>query len=303
VYLINLIGIYIIALFGLQIMMGYAGQISMGHAAFMAVGAYTSGLVSNELGFPFWVALPSAALITGIVGVIFGFSSLRLRGFYLVVSTLAAQIIIIWVLLWQSDITGGDTGLVVDSPRIGSFVFDTQSKYYFIIFFCLILGTYLMSNMMRTKIGRALIAVRDNDLAANVLGIRPSTTKLLAFFIGCSYAGVAGSLWAHWMGSINPAQFHLWLSIWFIGYIIIGGVGSISGCYFGVILIMVLNNVLSEVSIAIDVVAPQITFFLLYGRDLLFGVIIVLVLIFEPRGLAHRWEIVRAYFRLWPFKE
>jgi branched-chain amino acid transport system permease protein len=294
--LINVMCIYIIAVMGLQVMMGYCGQLSIGHAAFMAVGAYTSGLLTAKLGISYWIALPCAGLAAGLMGVIFGASALRLKGFYLVASTLAAQFVIMWGINSWSTVTGGDAGLRLPYPTIGSFTLDSDVKFFYLILICLIIGTFFARNLIRTRIGRAFVAVRDNELAANVMGIRLATTKLLAFFIGCTYAGIAGSLWVHWQGIAFPELFNLWLSIWLLGYLIIGGMASTVGPFFGVILIESLNHTLA--TLVTDMGAPT---FAIYLRDFTFGLIIILFLLFIPRGLAHRFSLFKIYYRLWPY--
>lgn len=293
---VNLMGIYIIAVLGLQIMMGYCGQLSIGHAAFMAVGAYTSGLLTSKLGLPFWIGLPCAAVGAGLVGIIFGAASLRLKGFYLVASTLAAQLVVLWCLNAWTSVTNADMGLPVPRPSIGSFIFNSDAKYFYIILACLLLGTFFARNLIRTRIGRAFIAIRDNELAANVMGIRLTNTKLLAFFIGCAYAGVAGALLAHWQGIAFPEFFNLWLSIWLIGYLIVGGIGTTVGPFFGVIVILLISNGLSWTVRTLG--SPA---FALTASDMIFGLIIILFIIFEPRGLAYRWSLFKTYYRLWPY--
>ena len=157
---INITMIYIIAVLGLNILTGYCGQISIGHAAFMAVGAYTSAILVTKLGFPFWVALPCAGIMAGLVGLIFGLPSLRVKGFYLVLATLAAQFIIMWVIMRIRFLTGGYAGIKVPRPELGGIVFDTDQSYFYIIAVLLVIMTFLAKNIVRTKVGRAFIAIR-----------------------------------------------------------------------------------------------------------------------------------------------
>ena len=301
-FFVNVTMIYIIAVLGLNILTGCCGQISVAQAAFMAVGAYTSGILVTKMGVPFVVAVPCAGIMAGLIGIIFGLPSLRIHGFYLLLATLAAQFIIMWTIARAEPLTGGMPGMEVPALQLGGMVFDTDQSYYYIIAVTLVIMTFLASNVMRTKAGRAFIAIRDSDFSAEVMGINLHSYKLLAFFIGCFFAGVAGSLWAHYLGLINPEQFTLMQSIWFLGMMIIGGMGSTLGVYLGTISIRLLEEVTviagPSLAVAIPALGRQTTVAL---AMIAFGVVIVLFLIFEPRGLAHRWEVFKYTYRLYPF--
>jgi len=304
-HFINLLGIAMITAQGLNLLTGFAGQISLGQAAFLGVGAYSSALLTVHAGFPFWVALPSAAIITGLVGVIFGAPSLRIKGFYLAMATLAAQFIIPWIITnVRTDLTGGSQSMLVPAPKIGDLILKDQQSMFYLIIPITGLCIFLIRNLVRSRIGRAFLAIRDNDLAGEMMGIDLMKYKLLAFFICSFYTGLAGSLWAHWMRAISPDQFNLTESIWYLGMIIVGGMGSMIGVAFGVLFIKIID-------ILITMYSPYLTSFLppQLAQDaaagltpFTIGMIILLFLILEPRGLAHRWEISKAYFRLWPFK-
>jgi len=297
--IMTIIGITVVSVHGLNILTGYCGQISIGHAGFMAVGAYTSGILTAKLGVPFWVALPCAALAAGIVGLIFGLPSLRIKGFYLIMATIAAQFIIVWVIIQLRSITGGPDGLSVPRPEIGSFVFRSKTSYFYLVMTIACLATFLAQNIVRTRVGRAFVAIRDNDLAAEVMGINLWGYKLLAFFIGCVYAGVAGSLLVHYFSFACLDQFPFMNSVWYLGMLIVGGMGSIPGAIFGAVSLKLLDELVTIVGpILSAVVAAQAAASLaLISR----GVVIMLFLIFEPRGIAHRWDMIKGYYRLWPF--
>jgi len=297
--IITIIGITIISVQGLNILTGYCGQISIGHAGFMAVGAYTSGILTARLDWPFWIALPCAALAAGIVGLLFGLPSLKIKGFYLIMATIAAQFIIVWVIIQARGITGGPDGLAVPRPQIGDFVFRSKASYFYLVTSIALLGTFLAQNIVRTRTGRAFVAIRDNDLAAEVMGINLWVYKLLAFFIGCVYAGVAGSLLVHYFSFATLDQFPFMNSVWYLGMLIVGGMGSIPGAIFGAVSLKLLDELVTIVGPVLSaVVAAQAAASLaLISR----GVVIMLFLIFEPRGLAHRWDMIRSYYRLWPF--
>jgi len=297
----NLVGITLIAAVGLNILLGYCGQLSIGHAGFIAVGAYTAAVLTNTFELPFLVGLISAGLMAGFVGLIFGIPSLRVKGFYLGIATIAAQFIIIWFIN-HLKITGGFTGIAVPHASIGGFVFDTEARQFYLIITIAVLCVFFGKNLARTRIGRAFVAIRDNDLAAEVMGINLFYYKLLAFFIGCFLAGIAGSLLAHWIGFMNAEQFSIAESILYIGMIIIGGMGTALGPILGVIFIRGLQQLLMFVAPAIEAAFPALPAGFATGiAPMLFGLIIVLFLILEPRGIAHRWMLFKAAYRLWPF--
>jgi len=297
---LNSLAITIIAVLGLQIVTGYCGQVSFGQAAFMAVGGYTSAVLTQNLGLSFWVALPLAGIFTGLYGLIGGAPSMRIKGFYLAVATIAIHFVTMWLLL-HLEITGKSMGITVDPPRIGSFEFDTDERMFYLIMPALILLTYAARNLVRTRVGRALVAVRDNDLAAQVMGVNLFYYKLLAFFISCFYAGIAGSLWAHLTLVCHPEQFTLLNALWFIGMLIVGG-GSIPGVFFGVIFVRVLDELVLVASPYLAGWFPWLGSSPAAGLSMsAFGVVLALFLIREPRGLAHRWEIIKTSSRFYPF--
>jgi branched-chain amino acid transport system permease protein len=296
------IGITVISVHGLNILTGYCGQISMGHAAFMAVGGYVSGILCTRLGWSFFIALPCAALSAGLVGLIFGLPSLKIKGFYLIMATVAAQFIVIWVILQLYSVTGGPNGLPVPRPEIAGMVLKSKASYFYMVMIFAILATIVAKNLVRTRVGRAFIAIRDNDLAAEVMGINVFGYKLLAFFIGCVFAGVAGSLLVHYVTYAFPAQFSFLDSVWYLGMLIAGGMGSISGGVFGVIALKLLDYAVTLAGPATSGIFPALNGPAGAALGLFIrGLVIILFVIYEPRGLAHRWELIKAYFRLWPF--
>jgi len=298
----NLIGITLIAALGLNILVGYCGQLSIGHAGFIAVGAYTTAILTNRLELPFLVGLICAGFTTGIIGLIFGLPSVRVKGFYLAITTIAAQFIIIWVIN-HLDITGGFVGIKVPYASIGGFVFRSEASQFYLIITIAAFCTFFAKNLARTRVGRAFIAIRDNDLAAEVMGINLLYYKLLAFFIGCFLAGIAGALLAHWVGFMNAEQFSLSESILYIGMIIIGGLGTTMGPIFGVVFIRLLQQILTvEVVPLLERTFTMLPAGFASGvTPMLFGLVIILFLVLEPRGLAHRWALFKAAYRLWPF--
>lgn len=300
---ISTTAVTVIALQGLNILSGYCGQISIGQTAFMAVGAYSSAILAGRFGLPFWLCLPCAGLGAGLVGMLFGLTSLRIKGYYLALATIAAQFIIIYMIKTPfPEITGGAIALHVPDVTVGGFVFETEVHFYYLIVAFTILMTFFAKSLMRSHFGRAFIAIRDNDIAAEAMGMNLYKYKLLAFFIGCFYAGVAGSLWAAYARVISPDDFTLMNSIWQMGMLIVGGLGSTLGPFFGALFIKLLNELCVVAGPFITSIIPQIGAQLSASLvEMSFGITIVLFLVYEPRGIAHRWEILKESYRMWPF--
>jgi branched-chain amino acid transport system permease protein len=296
------IGISVISVLGLNILTGYCGQISIGHAGFMAVGGYVAAVLAARLGWSFWAALPCAGLAAGLVGIIFGLPSLKIKGFYLIMATVAAQFIIIWLILQFRGITGGTDGISVPRPEIFGFVIKSKSSYFLLVMIFACLATYFAKNLVRTRVGRAFIAIRDNDLAAEVMGVNLLRYKLLAFFIGCVYAGVAGALLVNYFAFADTQMFPFSDSIWYLGMLIVGGMGSTTGAIFGAVSLKLLDEAMTIGGPALASAFPAIAAQAAASLSLIMrGLIIIIFLIFEPRGLVHRWELVKTYFRRWPF--
>jgi branched-chain amino acid transport system permease protein len=301
--LVNQIIVAIVAVQGLNILTGYTGQISLGQAAFMTVGGYISALLVGTAGWPFLAAVPVAALGAGLVGLLFGLPSLRVKGFYLTMATLAAQFIIPWFAKSAfQDTLGAFQGIGVDVPVIFGVVLDEPSKYLYLSLGVVFISTIVAKNITRGKYGRAFVAIRDNDLAAELLGVNLYRTKLQAFFLAAVFAGAAGILQAHNLRHINSDSFNLADSIFFLGMLVVGGLGTNIGPIFGATMVILLTEFAT-------VFGPQlIEWFpgLPAGataamKPLIFGISLMLFLIFEPRGLAHRWQLIKAAWRLRPF--
>ncbi|HXX59090.1 MAG TPA: branched-chain amino acid ABC transporter permease [Dehalococcoidales bacterium] len=298
----NLIGIIIISVTGLNLLTGYCGQLSIGHAGFMAVGAYTSAILTGQFHVPFLIAMVSGGLLAGAVGMIFGIPSLRVKGFYLAIATIAAQFIIIWIIQNWTSVTGGYSGLTVKPASIFGFDFVTPTSKFYLILAITIIALFAARNIARTRVGRAFVAIRDNDLAAEVMGVNLFRYKLMAFFIGCFYAGIAGSLLAHTNLTVAYDYFPFTDSVLYIGMIIIGGLGTTIGPIFGVLFIELLNVLVTKLSPALQTALPWLPSGFTSGiAPMLFGLAIILFLVFEPRGMAHRWGLIKSSYRLWPF--
>jgi branched-chain amino acid transport system permease protein len=302
-YVVNHIGIAAIAAIGLNLLIGYTGQISLGHGAFFGVGAYSAAILATAVGFPFWLSVVSAGVITALVGMLFGIPSVRLKHLYLTIATLAGQFIIQYLLVTWVSLTKGAEGIFLPRPTLLGISLKGDRVFFYVIFFCFVVMTWMAVNLIRTRFGRAFIAIRDNDRAAEGMGIPIFKYKLLSFAISSFYAGFAGGLAAYYIGSITPEPYTLFLSVEYIAMIIIGGLGSIPGSVFGAIFITVLNEVLSNATQffmnigSLSKVALQIAPL----REFIFGLAIVLFIIFEPKGLAEVWRIIKSSFKLWPF--
>src|SRR5437773_7644392 len=303
--IVNLVAIAVVGALGLNILVGYTGQISIGHGAFMSVGAYTAANFAVRIGAPFWLALPLGGLMAAVVGAIVGIPSLRIKGLYLAIATLAGQLIIEWTINHVTFISGGvQASIEVARPRLGPTVLASQrAMYYFLLVFVVIVIVGTM-NLMRSRIGRAFIAIRDQDIAAEIIGINIFRYKLLAFAISSFYAGVTGVLYTYFLGIANYEQFQIGVSIDYLAMIIIGGLGSVLGSIFGAIFVTLLPIVIRYAMEAFGgVFLEQQTVLNLIPnlRLMMFGALIIFFLIVEPEGLNRLWRNIRSYFRVWPF--
>jgi branched-chain amino acid transport system permease protein len=303
--ILNLISIAVVGALGLNILVGYTGQISVGHGAFMSVGAYTAANFAVRLGFPFWLALPLGGLMAALVGAVVGIPSLRIKGLYLAIATLAGQLIIEWLINHVTWISGGvQASIEVPRPTLGGWVIDSDREMYYFLMFFVVLALVGTMNLVRSRVGRAFIAIRDHDVAAEIIGINIFRYKVLAFAISSFYAGVTGVLYTYYLGVANYEQFQINVSIDYLAMIIIGGLGSVLGSVFGAIFVTLLPIVIRWVMEAFGgaLFSPQTVLNIIPNlRLMLFGGLIILFLIMEPEGLNRLWRNVRNYFRVWPF--
>lgn len=296
-----LTGITIISLHGLNILMGYTGQLSLGHAAFMAVGAFTAVNLVVQFHIPFLFAIIGGGLVTALVGILFGAPSLRIKGFYLVMATLAAHYVVFFIIhRWEG--IGGFIGKLAPPANIGPLSFDTTPKFYVLVAVFAILATYSALNMPRSNTGRAFVAVRDQDIAAMILGINVSYYKLLAFGISSFYAGIAGGLFAFYLGIAHTQFFSLTQAVWYLGMLIVGGLGSTLGPIFGAIFFQIINElstyagplILKILPVLGEAAASQLA-------NIFWAIVILLFIIKEPRGINHAWVVLKNLYRLHPF--
>jgi len=300
-YVANLIGISIIGALGLNLLTGCTGQISLGHAAFVGVGGYATAVLITRVGVPFWFALPIGGLASALVGLIIGIPSLRVKGLYLCIATLAAQFILEWIFVHWESVTQGIRGINVPPPSVGSFVFDTERSFYYITLLFVVIGVGFARNLLRTKWGRAFVAIRDRDLAAEMMGINLFRYKLIAFALSSFYAGIAGGLWVCFIKVITPEHFPFSLSIEYLAMIIVGGLGSVLGSILGAIFMIVVPETLNVISSATRELFPSMGRLVIPMKEVVFGTLIVLFLVFEPHGLAEIWRRIKNFFTLWPF--
>jgi branched-chain amino acid transport system permease protein len=283
-----------------MLLTGFCGQISLGHGAFLGVGAYSAAKLT-ALGVPFVPALIGGGLVTAMVGMVFGIPSLRLKGIYLAIATLAAQLILEYVFLHFRWLTGGGSGTMVMPPEIFGFAFDSDVKMFYLTLAVAVVVVLAVSNIARTRPGRAYVAIRDYYLSAEIVGVNLFAYKLQAFGVSSFFAGVAGGLWAHYTMYITPEQFNIGVSISYLAMIIIGGLGSVQGAVFGAIFIVLLPEVLNYGAEIASGFFPDISTYFLALKQGVFGLVLVLFLIFEPEGLARKWRLFKAYWKLYPF--
>ncbi|MHB2268030.1 branched-chain amino acid ABC transporter permease [Aliihoeflea sp. PC F10.4] len=295
--------ITVVVAVGLQICTGYAGQINLGQAAFMGAGAYATAIAASTYALPFWIAIPLGGCAAAIFGFVFGLSAVRIKGFYLVLTTIAAQSIFHFLVLnLPQSWLGGSNGMSLNPAEFFGFVFDSDRSIYYL---CLIITIGMVAGaygIVRSRHGRAFIAVRDDDVASGMMGIPVVRTKAMAFLVGAFYAGVGGGLWAYYLRFVAVDQFTLFHSIWLIAMIIVGGIGSITGALIGVVVITAIRETFISIGPSVIEMAPWL------GGDVVFAALNVFLggtlaafLIFEPRGLMHRWSIIKRSYRLWPF--
>jgi len=292
-----------LAALGLNILTGYCGQVSLGHGAFMAVGAYAAYNIAIRVpGLNFLVVLVLAGLAAALVGMIFGIPSLRIKGLYLAVATLAAQFFFDWVFARVKWFTNYAPSGSVSVPNIElfGFVLNTPQRKYLFVLAIVALFALLAKNLVRARVGRSWTAIRDMDVAAEVIGIRPMAAKLSAFAVSSFYVGVAGALWGFiHLGSWEPLAFSITLSLNLLFMIIIGGLGSILGSFFGAAFIVVLPILLNQAPTWLGI--PMSTSMISHLEFMIFGALIIFFLIAEPNGLARLWAIGKEKLRLWPF--
>jgi branched-chain amino acid transport system permease protein len=285
----------------LMLLTGYAGQISLGHAGLLAAGAFTAGILFKELDAPFWVTLPAAVLVGALLGVVFGLPSLRLRGLYLAVSTLALHFLVIYLGGEYEAKRGFSTGIMVDPPKLGGWTIAGGRTWYFILGLIAAATLILCLNLLRSGTGRAWAAIRANETVAEALGIGVAAHKLAAFVISSAVTALAGALFAYYRGFVSVEAFSLFLSIQYVAMIIIGGIGSVLGAILGAVFVTLFPYGI-EAGLRALPGAQRYAGMLFAVNYAAFGAVMILFLVLEPLGLVGIWRRVQTYFLLWPFK-
>src|SRR5438309_205283 len=296
----NRAAIAVIAATGLNILTGFTGQISLGNAAFLAIGAYATAWLASH-GVPFILVIPAAGILTALAGMVFGVPSLRLKGLYLAMATLAAHFIVEFMVTHWDSVTGGVNGTSVPPPSLFGLALGSDRALAFLILPACILHLWFAKNLFRTRVGKAFVAIRDQDISAEVMGVQVFRFKVLAFGVSSFYVGVAGSLLAYHARIISPENFPLSMAIDQLGMIIICGMGRDLGSVLVACTLMLLPEVLRLLTSALSGEFPALVQLFAPLKLGVFGITIVLFLIFEPDGLAARWRRIRNYFRLYPF--
>jgi branched-chain amino acid transport system permease protein len=299
---------------GVQLLIGYTGLITLGHTAFIAVGAYTSTLLVLQFPWPqfivHWglaypVSIIVAGIFAGVWSVLFGLPSAKVKGFYLILTTMAAHFITVDFVITQYVSRIGGRGHAFSLPpgtiKVGPWVIDSDIKIYYVMAVLLTLMVIVLANLLRSRVGRAWVAIRDNDIAAEALGINIVWYKLLAFFVAGFMAGVTGAFWVSNTAALSPEHFPWFISLWLVGVILIGGVGSIHGAIFGSLFMVVIMELLQIACIPLAEYYPKVLIYFSFIKEAAFGLAICAFVIYEPNGLAYRWWQIKNYFNLWPF--
>ena len=301
VHLIILVMLFSIGSLALNLLTGYTGLVSLGHAAFIAAGAFTVGILAVRSGLPLLMVVPAAAVVGAILGLITGLPALRLRGIYIILSTVAIFYIVSWAVRQYQASGGYEAGIPIPPASIGTWVINTTNEWYYFLFGVTLIATLFFINLVRSGVGRAFMAVRDRDIAAEALGINLAYYKLLSFALSSAVAAIAGAFAAYYNGFVEAGAYDIWLGISYIAAIIIGGLGSILGSFLGAAFVVLLPYI---IDMAIDLLAlpPAVENVTSAIQLTIYGLFVVLFLVLEPQGLTGIWRRIRNYFELWPFK-
>lgn len=303
--LANLVGYTILSAMGVQLLIGYTGQVTLGHAAFIAAGAYTVAVLVLQYHVPYPMAFLAALVVAGLWSAFFGLPSARVKGFYLIMTTMAAQFITVDFIITQYVSRIGERGHSFSLPpgtlSIGPWVLQSDRDIYYLMITLVTLSVLAMTNLARTRIGRAWMAIRDHDIAAEALGINIVAYKLLAFFMAGVFGGMAGAFWVASLFAVSPEHFTWSWSLWLVGVVLIGGLGSNYGTIFGSLFMTLVMEALRNGVAILAPLVPALEASFLFVKEAAFGLAIILFLLYEPNGLAYRWWQIKNYIHLWPF--
>lgn len=300
IHIANMIAIASMGALALNLLCGNAGLLSLGHAAFLGSGAFTTAIMAVKFGMPIWVVLPTAAFVGAILGLIAGLPALRLESLYLGISTLALHYILLFAFAEYQYLGNYSYGISIKEPQIGGFILSNNISWYFFLYIMLLGVALFITNLLRSRPGRAWIAIRNRKIAAEVIGINVGYYKVLAFVVSTSITVMVGSLYAYYTNVASDAEYSFLLTARYLAMIIVGGLGSILGSLMGAFLITLLPYVLMYFVdfFKVSGVVKEYFFAVQSGR---FGIIIILFLLVEPLGMVEIWRRIRDYFLLWPY--
>jgi len=292
---VTFILIYGIVGLGLMLLSGFTGLISLGHAAFLAVGAYTEAVLAAK-GWPFPLSLAVASLLAAATGIVVGLPALRVKGIYLAIATMAFGFIVEEVLARWESVTGGNTGIIVGQLQMFGWKADSEASFYYVALVLAVLVTLAVLNLLRSPTGRAFVAIRDSEISARSMGIHLARYKTTSFALSAAITGMAGALYAHKLRIITPDQFTILQSIEMLMRIVVGGIGSVHGAFFGAAFVIALPQVIALVKDYLPPAIGQATGL----QPTIFGLVLVGFILFEPYGIYGRWLKIRTFFQLFP---
>jgi branched-chain amino acid transport system permease protein len=297
-----LCGLATISALGLNILTGYTGQLSLGHASFMAIGGYTAALLGGHFHFPFELNIVFAGLVASLAGLVVAIPSLRLKGLYLIITTMAFQFIVEYILMHWERLTEGERGIPVHPYSAIGLNLGSRAQQLYIVILLTILAAIFTKNLAMTRTGRALIAIRDHDVAAEIIGVNLSKYKIMAFITSSFMAGIGGCLYAYVYQRITPEIFTFFVSIEYVAMIIVGGMGTVLGSIMGACFMTLLPQFLGMIFGPLASAYPFMANRLGSINIVVYGLIIIFFLLYEPDGLFGIWIRIKNYWRLWPFK-
>jgi branched-chain amino acid transport system permease protein len=297
------VAITIIAVAGLQITVGMAGLLNLGQSAFVGVGAFTAAALYANYNVPMLPAIALAGLAAGVVSIVFSLPAIRIRGLYLALTTIAAQVVFpVIVLRLPQGWFGGSAGIGIDRVQLFGVVVETPAAFYAVAVSVMFAMLVVAFNLQRSHVGLAFRAIRDNDIASSVLGVQLGRYKIMAFFAGAVFAGVAGGLYAFYIRYVTTDQFTIWLSIWYLGMLIVGGLSGPLGAILGTLAVTLLQEAIHWGGNRMMVAMPQLSGGVIFSvTNIVLGAAIIYMLIHEPRGLNHRWNVLKSAYRIWPY--
>ena len=298
-----IVAITTIAVAGLQITVGMAGLLNLGQSAFVGVGAFTAAALYANYNVPMLPAIALAGVAAGIVSIVFSLPAIRIRGLYLALTTIAAQVVFpVIVLRLPPTWFGGSAGIGIDRVQLFGVAVETPATFYVVAVSVMFVMLLFAFNLQRSHVGLTFRAIRDNDIASSVLGVQLGRYKIMAFFAGAVFAGVAGGLYAFYIRYVTTDQFTIWLSIWYLGMLIVGGLSGPLGAILGTLAVTLLQEVIHWGGNRMMVAMPQMSGGVIFSvTNILLGAAIIYMLIREPRGLNHRWNVLKSAYRIWPY--